>query len=72
MMKRKYIYLFLTVFVCSVMAVMAGLNNASINRLREDWSLVSAEKQLAFANLEKLLDPSRNFRFSSVIECVND
>ena len=57
-------------FLCSlmvsfqrVMSVMAGLNNAAISRLKEDWALVSNEKMSSFRAIEKLLDPSRNFRF---------
>jgi hypothetical protein len=44
------------------MAVMAGLNNAAILRLKEDWALVAPERRAQFEALEQLLDPARNFK----------
>ncbi len=45
-----------------LMAVMAGLNNAAIVRLKDEWAQVSSEKRASFVAMEKLMDPSRNFK----------
>ena len=45
-----------------LMAVMSGLNNSAIARLKQDWEHVGADKKAAFAASEALMDSSRNFR----------
>ena len=45
-----------------LMAVMSGLNNAAVSRLKEDFEQISTEKKQSFAVLETLMDSTRNFR----------
>jgi len=46
----------------SLGAVVAGLNNASIQRLKRAWALVSRRRVASFEQLEDLLSPMYNFR----------
>uniref|UniRef100_A0A6B2L0Y7 Ras-GEF domain-containing protein n=1 Tax=Arcella intermedia TaxID=1963864 RepID=A0A6B2L0Y7_9EUKA len=46
----------------SLMAIIVGLNNSSISRLKKSWKLVPEEELMTFHNLTKLMSPELSFK----------